>query len=231
MKKKRASGQTATHHPAALAAGKSKRVALTRKSAVAAAKSSAGLPRSAERSAISSRAQRKFSAQIQRRERTRPSNPTPRLSTGVEIHDIYYEECGNPAGKPALFLHGGPGAGSDRRARHSTRALPASSYSISVLPAAAARVPAWSRTRLAPGRRHRTLRKHLASNAGWYSAAHGAALSGLAYSEAIRNASVKSSARYFPAALFRNSLASISMALRKYSRTTGRPTRCDPVDE
>ncbi len=34
-----------------------------------------------------------------------------------EIHEIYYEECGNPAGKPAVFLHGGPGAGSDRRAR------------------------------------------------------------------------------------------------------------------
>jgi hypothetical protein len=23
-----------------------------------------------------------------------------------DIHEIYYEECGNPAGKPALFLHG-----------------------------------------------------------------------------------------------------------------------------
>ncbi len=34
-----------------------------------------------------------------------------------EIHEIYYEECGNPAGKPAVFLHGGPGAGSDKRAR------------------------------------------------------------------------------------------------------------------
>jgi proline iminopeptidase len=34
-----------------------------------------------------------------------------------DIHEIYYEECGNPAGKPAIFLHGGPGAGSDRRAR------------------------------------------------------------------------------------------------------------------
>ncbi len=34
-----------------------------------------------------------------------------------EIHEIYYEECGNPAGKPAVFLHGGPGAGTDRRAR------------------------------------------------------------------------------------------------------------------
>ncbi|MBM3517658.1 MAG: prolyl aminopeptidase [Alphaproteobacteria bacterium] len=26
-------------------------------------------------------------------------------------HDIYFEECGNPAGKPAVFLHGGPGGG------------------------------------------------------------------------------------------------------------------------
>jgi proline iminopeptidase len=34
-----------------------------------------------------------------------------------DVHEIYYEECGNPAGKPAVFLHGGPGAGSDKRAR------------------------------------------------------------------------------------------------------------------
>jgi proline iminopeptidase len=34
-----------------------------------------------------------------------------------DVHELYYEECGNPAGKPAVFLHGGPGAGSDRRAR------------------------------------------------------------------------------------------------------------------
>jgi proline iminopeptidase len=33
------------------------------------------------------------------------------------VHEIYYEECGNPAGKPAVFLHGGPGAGADKRAR------------------------------------------------------------------------------------------------------------------
>ena len=26
-------------------------------------------------------------------------------------HEIYWELCGNPAGKPAVFLHGGPGAG------------------------------------------------------------------------------------------------------------------------
>lgn len=27
------------------------------------------------------------------------------------LHDLYYEECGNPDGKPALVLHGGPGSG------------------------------------------------------------------------------------------------------------------------
>jgi len=26
-------------------------------------------------------------------------------------HQIYWECCGNPTGKPALFLHGGPGTG------------------------------------------------------------------------------------------------------------------------
>ncbi|MEK2689072.1 prolyl aminopeptidase [Bdellovibrio sp. GT3] len=28
-----------------------------------------------------------------------------------EIHNIYFEEVGNPAGKPIVFLHGGPGGG------------------------------------------------------------------------------------------------------------------------
>ena len=32
-------------------------------------------------------------------------------------HEVYWEECGNPAGKPVVFLHGGPGAGCDTRAR------------------------------------------------------------------------------------------------------------------
>jgi proline iminopeptidase len=27
------------------------------------------------------------------------------------LHEIYYEQCGNPRGKPALILHGGPGGG------------------------------------------------------------------------------------------------------------------------
>ena len=28
-----------------------------------------------------------------------------------DLHEIYFEECGNPSGKPALVLHGGPGGG------------------------------------------------------------------------------------------------------------------------
>lgn len=28
-------------------------------------------------------------------------------------HQMYYEECGNPQGKPAVYLHGGPGGGSN----------------------------------------------------------------------------------------------------------------------
>ncbi len=27
------------------------------------------------------------------------------------VHELYYEECGNPEGQPAVFLHGGPGGG------------------------------------------------------------------------------------------------------------------------
>ena len=34
-----------------------------------------------------------------------------------DVHEIYYEESGNPAGKPALFLHGGPGGGTEGKMR------------------------------------------------------------------------------------------------------------------
>ena len=27
------------------------------------------------------------------------------------VHELYYEQCGNPEGQPVIFLHGGPGAG------------------------------------------------------------------------------------------------------------------------
>ncbi len=38
------------------------------------------------------------------------------LDTG-EGHQLYWETCGNPEGIPAVFLHGGPGAGSPPEAR------------------------------------------------------------------------------------------------------------------
>ncbi len=28
-----------------------------------------------------------------------------------DVHSIYYEQCGNPRGKPVVFVHGGPGGG------------------------------------------------------------------------------------------------------------------------
>jgi proline iminopeptidase len=33
------------------------------------------------------------------------------------VHELYYEESGNPRGKPVVFLHGGPGGGTDAKMR------------------------------------------------------------------------------------------------------------------
>ena len=38
------------------------------------------------------------------------------LSVG-DGHEIYFEQCGNPQGKPVVFLHGGPGAGCNPKSR------------------------------------------------------------------------------------------------------------------
>ncbi len=45
-------------------------------------------------------------------------------------HKIYYEQSGNPKGKPAVFLHGGPGGGSDPKQR---RFFDPNAYRIIVL--------------------------------------------------------------------------------------------------
>jgi len=45
----------------------------------------------------------------------RPYN-TGYLRVGGD-HEIYYEESGNPRGKPAVFLHGGPGGGTEPKMR------------------------------------------------------------------------------------------------------------------
>lgn len=34
-----------------------------------------------------------------------------------DVHELYFEESGNPKGQPALFLHGGPGGGTDPKMR------------------------------------------------------------------------------------------------------------------
>ncbi|MBK9656774.1 MAG: prolyl aminopeptidase [Rhodanobacteraceae bacterium] len=41
---------------------------------------------------------------------------TGRLPVG-DGHELYFEQCGNPSGKPVVFLHGGPGAGCSTSAR------------------------------------------------------------------------------------------------------------------
>jgi len=33
------------------------------------------------------------------------------------LHRVYFEECGNPKGKPVVFVHGGPGAGCNAKSR------------------------------------------------------------------------------------------------------------------
>eukprot|EP00002_Diphylleia_rotans_P022067 TRINITY_DN4314_c0_g2_i5.p1 TRINITY_DN4314_c0_g2~~TRINITY_DN4314_c0_g2_i5.p1 ORF type:complete len:332 (-),score=63.24 TRINITY_DN4314_c0_g2_i5:696-1691(-) len=47
--------------------------------------------------------------------------PIPATSTMMlpvsEIHSIYVEVSGNPAGQPVIYVHGGPGGGSDQSAR------------------------------------------------------------------------------------------------------------------
>lgn len=48
--------------------------------------------------------------------RTRYPALEPNKSGYLQVsaeHEVYYEECGNPEGKPVIFIHGGPGAGTE----------------------------------------------------------------------------------------------------------------------
>ncbi len=112
MKKKKSAPPAATRKQRPLARSANR---------TAAAKRSSTAKRSTAKSAARSVAPRtsaRISQPVVRRELYPALEP---FRTGYlrvsEIHEIYYEECGNPAGKPAVFLHGGPGAGSDKRAR------------------------------------------------------------------------------------------------------------------
>ena len=57
-----------------------------------------------------------------------PSSPLRSLYPEIEpfdrgmlpvspLHTLYYEQSGNPHGKPVVFLHGGPGGGTSPKCR------------------------------------------------------------------------------------------------------------------
>jgi proline iminopeptidase len=79
---------------------------------------SSSKPRSRTRSAALAKRKRASKAPAARRTLYPSIKP---YRTGYlrvsDTHEIYFEECGNPRGKPAVFVHGGPGAGCDDRAR------------------------------------------------------------------------------------------------------------------
>ena len=79
------------------------------------------------------------------------------------LHTLYYEECGNPAGKPVVFLHGGPGGGTNAEQRRffDPRALPHRALRPARLRQEHAARVARREHDLAPRRRHRALRAHL----------------------------------------------------------------------
>lgn len=58
------------------------------------------------------------SPQQQRRSLYPPIEPyrTGRLRVS-DVHELYFEESGNPRGKPVVFLHGGPGSGTEAKQR------------------------------------------------------------------------------------------------------------------
>jgi proline iminopeptidase len=58
-------------------------------------------------------------------------NRTGMLDVG-DGHRMYYEECGNPHGKPVVFLHGGPGGGCNANMRRFSINVYRSCCSISV---------------------------------------------------------------------------------------------------
>jgi proline iminopeptidase len=64
---------------------------------------------------------RRSSARVQDKDRRTLYRRIEPYSSGhlrvSPVHEIYYEECGNPRGKPALFIHGGPGAGAGKDSR------------------------------------------------------------------------------------------------------------------
>jgi proline iminopeptidase len=121
MKKKKDTYLKARVKPRAARSAAPKRTANSKRSGAPlrarAAHGSTSAAKLAARTAVTSRASPKIATPA-RRELYPAIEPFRQGYLRVsDVHEIYYEECGNPAGKPAVFLHGGPGAGSDKRAR------------------------------------------------------------------------------------------------------------------
>jgi len=119
MKKKTGARAKAARTAPRRSVAKTKKSAPRKKAAVRTIKRSVIAARSATRSAVSPPAVATGATPVvQRRELYPPIEPYRQGYLRVsELHEIYYEESGNPAGKPVIFLHGGPGAGADARAR------------------------------------------------------------------------------------------------------------------
>jgi len=121
MKKKKGTRLKARAKPRAARSAAPKPAAISKRAAAPlrarAAHPSTSAAKLAARTAVTSRASPKIATPA-RRELYPAIEPNRQGYLRVsDVHEIYYEECGNPAGKPAVFLHGGPGAGSDKRAR------------------------------------------------------------------------------------------------------------------
>ena len=74
-----------------------------------------------------------------------------------DLHELYFEECGSPAGKPAVLLHGGPGGGinPDDAPLSRSPSLPHRAVRPAGLRPLDAACLARREHDLAPGRRHR----------------------------------------------------------------------------
>jgi proline iminopeptidase len=118
MKKKDSAGRSSARTPRRVSSAAPKRAAKQVHHRAAKTRVAARSVKVATRAAGASRPARLDGSAAVRRELYPAIEPFRHGHLRVsDIHEIYYEECGNPAGKPAVFLHGGPGAGSDKRAR------------------------------------------------------------------------------------------------------------------
>ncbi|MBV6424410.1 MAG: Proline iminopeptidase [Steroidobacteraceae bacterium] len=99
---------------------KRKKPAATKRTPAASRRASgrrASAPRTAAKRTAAKRAARKPAGSVRRDLYPHiDAYRTGRLAVSP-IHNLYFEESGNPRGKPVVFLHGGPGGGTDPKMR------------------------------------------------------------------------------------------------------------------